>query len=148
MFPHARIAAGRIGQVMDAEGSFHGKYLKLLLPELPGALLPTQGHVHAFCQPGKHAFMPNGQLFRLLPDWYAACTTACGGPVLIGGCFNGVYQPTTRAPYGICGRTCPSSPPFTLLKRPRTSGYRHATCLGQSCMQRYLNGSSGSATGS
>ena len=35
-------------------------------------------------------------LFRLLPDWYAACTTACGGPVLIGGCFNGVYQPTAQ----------------------------------------------------
>ena len=93
---HIWVTVSGDGQVMDAEGSFHGKYLKLLLPELPGALLPTQGHVHAFCQPGKHAFMPNGQLFRLLPDWYAACTTACGGPVLIGGCFNGVYQPTAQ----------------------------------------------------
>ena len=93
---HIWVTVSGDGQVMDAEGSFHGKYLKLLLPELPGALLPTQGHVHAFCQPGKHAFMPNGQLFRLLPDWYAACTTACGGPVLIGGCFNGVYQSTAQ----------------------------------------------------
>ena len=53
---HIWVTVSGDGQVMDAEGSFHGKYLKLLLPELPGALLPTQGHVHAFCQPGKHAF--------------------------------------------------------------------------------------------
>lgn len=93
---HIWVTVGEDGQVLDAEGSFHGKYLKLLLPELPGTELPVHGHVQAFCQPGKHAFLPNGQLFRLLPDWYAACTTACGGPVLIGGCFNGVYQPTAR----------------------------------------------------
>ena len=45
---HIWVTVSGDGQVMDAEGSFHGKYLKLLLPELPGALLPTQGHVQAF----------------------------------------------------------------------------------------------------
>lgn len=93
---HIWVTVDADGQVIDAEGSFHGKYLKLLLPELPGALLPSQGHVHAFCQPGKHALLPDGRLFRLLPDWYAACTDACGGPVLVGGCFNGAYHPTTE----------------------------------------------------
>ena len=145
---HIWVTVSGDGQVMDAEGSFHGKYLKLLLPELPGALLPAQGHVHAFCQPGKHAFMPNGQLFRLgtLPAPRPAVDRCSLGDALTA--CTSQRRRRTRAPYGICGRTCPSSPPFTLLKRPRTSGYRHATCLGQSCMQRYLNGSAGSATGS
>ena len=91
---HIWVAVSQEGEVIDAEGSFHGRYLKLLLPELPGTVPPTQGHVHAFCQPGKHAFMPDGQLYRLLPDWYTSCNTGSGGRVMVGGCFGGVYQPT------------------------------------------------------
>lgn len=92
---HIWVAVSPEGTVVDAEGSFHGKYLKLL-PQLPCVLLPAEGHVHAFCQPGKHAFLPDGQLFRLLPDWYEACTTLAGGPVLVGGPFAGVYQPAEQ----------------------------------------------------
>ena len=90
---HIWITVGEKGEVMDAEGSFHGRYLKLL-PALSCVIPPEKGHVHAFCQQGKHAFMPDGQLFRLLPDWKEACSTQAGGPVLIGGPFGGVYQPT------------------------------------------------------
>jgi hypothetical protein len=60
---HIWVTVDADGQVIDAEGSFHGKYLKLLLPELPGALLPTQGRVHAFCQPGSMRFCPTGGCF-------------------------------------------------------------------------------------
>ncbi len=90
---HIWVAVGADGQVLDAEGSFHGRYLKLLL-QLSCVLPPTDGHVHAFCQPGKHAFLPDGQMFRLLPDWREACLSGAGGPVLVGGPFGGVYQPT------------------------------------------------------
>lgn len=82
------------GEVTRTQGSFHGKYLTLWEPEMPCGLAPEDGHVHAFCQPGKHAFLPEGGLFRLIPDWYACCNAQAGGPVLVGGPFQGTYHPT------------------------------------------------------
>ncbi len=93
---HIWVYVSANGQLLHAEASFHGKYLTLLAPELPGCLPPEDGHVHAFCQPGKHAFLPNGQLFRLLPDWFTCCNEQCGGGVLVGGPFQGVYTPTNE----------------------------------------------------
>ena len=84
------------GRVTRAEASFHGKYLPLWEPDLPFAQLPTETHVHAYCQPGKHAFLPDGQLFRLMPGWKESCGVASGGEVLVGGPFAGVYTPTTE----------------------------------------------------
>ena len=84
------------GSVTRAEASFHGKYLTLWEPELSFARLPDEGHVHAFCQPGKHAFLPDGQLFRLISGWLESCTTAAGGDVLVGGPFEGRYRATAE----------------------------------------------------
>lgn len=84
------------GSVTRAEASFHGKYLTLWEPELPFALEPADRHVHAFCQPGKHAFLPSGELFRLMPGWKESCGAASGGEVLVGGPFAGKYEPTTQ----------------------------------------------------
>lgn len=82
------------GRVTRAEGSFHGKYLTLWEPELPFALWPDGNHIHAFCQPGKHAFLPDGEMFRLLPGWRESCNVASGGAVLVGGPFGGLYRST------------------------------------------------------
>ena len=82
------------GRVTRAEGSFHGKYLTLWEPELPFALWPDGMHIHAFCQPGKHAFLPDGELFRLMPGWRESCNAHSGGAVLVGGPFHGMYQST------------------------------------------------------
>ena len=90
---HIWVYVAADGQVTRAEGSFHGKYLTLWEPEMCFARLPEETHVHAFCQPGKHAFLPDGQLFRLIPGWKECCEAA-GGPVLVGGPFAGAYQPT------------------------------------------------------
>ena len=84
------------GSITRAEASFHGKYLTLWEPELPFARDPEGTHVHAFCQPGKHAFLPDGQLFRLMPGWRESCGVASGGEVLVGGPFAGTYEPTTE----------------------------------------------------
>lgn len=80
------------GRITRAEGSFHGKFLTLWEPELPFAQRPEGTHVHAFCQPGKHAFLPDGQLFRLIPGWRESCNACSGGDVLVGGPFQGLYQ--------------------------------------------------------
>lgn len=84
------------GNVTRAEASFHGKYLTLWEPDLPFADVPEGNHVHAYCQPGKHAFLPDGQLFRLMPGWKESCNVASGGEVLVGGPFAGMYKPTTE----------------------------------------------------
>ena len=91
---HIWVYVAADGRVQRAEASFHGKYLTLWEPGLPFAREIDGSHVHAFCQPGKHAFLPDGQLFRLLPDWYASCNAQAGGPVLVGGPFAGAYQPS------------------------------------------------------
>lgn len=90
---HVWVMVDSAGQVIDAEGSFHGKYLKLL-PDLPNVRKVENDHVSAFCQPGKHAFLPDGQMFRLVSDWCEACSTQAGGGVLVGGPFAGIYQPS------------------------------------------------------
>ena len=82
------------GRMTRAEGSFHGRYLTLWEPELPFGLWPDGTHVHAFCQPGKHAFLPDGELFRLMPDWRESCNSQSGGVVLVGGPFYGLYRST------------------------------------------------------
>ncbi len=94
---HIWVWVGPDGFVKKAEGSFHGKYLTLWSPELPMARLPEANHVHAFCQPGKHAFLPDGELFRLVPDWQTCCNELAGGPVEVGGPFAGRYasEPVT-----------------------------------------------------
>jgi len=84
------------GSVTKAEASFHGKYLTLWEDDLPFAHPLTETHVHAYCQPGKHAFLPDGQLFRLMPGWKESCNVASGGEVLVGGPFAGTYEPTTE----------------------------------------------------
>ncbi len=91
---HIWVYVAADGRVTWAEGSFHGKYLTLWEPEMSFALQPEGTHVHAFCQPGKHAFLPDGQLFRLIPAWQDCCDAFSGGGVLVGGPFAGAYHAT------------------------------------------------------
>ena len=93
---HIWIEVGKDGESAGAEGSFHGKYLRLMVPEIAGTLLPSGTHVHAFCQPGKHAFVAAGELVRLVPGWDECCNLHAGGPVLIGNPFCAEYSPTGR----------------------------------------------------
>ena len=88
---HVWVTVRKDGTVMDAQGSFHGKFLNMLLPGFPGALPPEGTHVHAFCQPGKHAMLAAGELTRLYPGWDTCCGIKAGGPVLIGAPFSKMY---------------------------------------------------------
>lgn len=91
---HIWCYVGNDGMLTHAEGSFHGHFLNLYAPEIP-CIPPTNGrHVHAYCQPGKHAFLPDGNLFRLYPFWEKCCTDNSGGKVLVGSPFNGIYEPS------------------------------------------------------
>lgn len=89
---HIWVTVGQDGGVLAAEASFHGRYLALY--PLPFAPTPRGTRVQAFCQPGKHAFLPRGDLFQLLPGWFECCNENAGGRVLVGGPFNGAYAST------------------------------------------------------
>ena len=79
------------GGVVSAEGSFHGGFLPIYMP---GVSLLTGGtHIHAYCQPGKHAFVASGDMFRAMPNWKECCRELAGGDVLVGGPFSGAYAP-------------------------------------------------------
>jgi hypothetical protein len=84
---HIWVTVDGHGEVMGAQASFHGFYFNLFAPQIPFARVEGR-HVAAYCQPGKHAFLPEGQLFRLIPGWFESCNVNCGGPVLIGGPFR------------------------------------------------------------
>lgn len=63
------------GALVDAEASFHGKWLKSLLP---GGGNIEDGRLALHSQPGKHAFSPDPLLFRLLPDSESCCLGEAG----------------------------------------------------------------------
>ncbi len=93
---HLWVYVAADGSVTKAEGSFHGKYLTLWTADMPFAKPPEGSRVHAFCQPGKHAFLPDGELFRLIPGWRECCTSDAGGGILVGGPFGGAYEPSAE----------------------------------------------------
>lgn len=62
---HVWIHVGPDGRTTDCEASFHGKFLRMLLPDRSN--LSGETTVTLYCQAGKHAFMPKPELFELLP---------------------------------------------------------------------------------
>lgn len=61
---HVWVHVDKDGAVADAEASFHGKYMKALLPDRSNLDGKT---VSLYSQPGKHAFSAIPILFELLP---------------------------------------------------------------------------------
>lgn len=85
---HIWIYVDHEGNVTDAEASFHGFYLKAMALEHYEIVDGT--HLKIYCQPGKHAFMQDGKLFRLLPDWHLCCNLLAGAEgVLVMDLFEG-----------------------------------------------------------
>jgi len=89
---HVWVYVGKDGSVADAEASFHGKYLKALLPDRSNLEGKT---VSVYSQPGKHAFSPLPILFELLPNVRSATDRDAG---LDGLTLPGWYK--ARSVYG------------------------------------------------
>ena len=80
---HIWIYLDHEGRITGTEGSFHGRYLSSTLTLEAGAekaVLPGRNglHVIMYSQPGKHAMMPDPQLFYLYPELMGACSTSAG----------------------------------------------------------------------
>ncbi|WP_062051319.1 hypothetical protein [Bacillus sp. JCM 19034] len=73
---HVWVYVGKDGSVLDCEASFHGRFFKGLFPDRRNLIEKT--HVRLYSQPGKHAFLPDAELFHLIPNLFA-CTDAEAG---------------------------------------------------------------------
>lgn len=75
---HLWIYVDKEGRVKDAEGSFHGKVLRMVLPDTGRPLTEEENHIVVYSQPGKHAFLPEIRLFHLVPDLMKSCNEYAG----------------------------------------------------------------------
>ncbi|WP_245948087.1 hypothetical protein [Paenibacillus sambharensis] len=88
---HVWVYVAHDGSVLNVEASFHGKYLRGLLPDRSN--LGTDGRASLFVQPGKHAFSPMPEFFLLLPDVESANDKLAGsGGVLEPDMLKGAYK--------------------------------------------------------
>jgi hypothetical protein len=83
---HLWIYVDKAGVVKDAEGSFHGKYLRMVLPDTQKVRLEEDTHLVVYSQPGKHAFLPEAKLFYLVTDLFSCCNETAG--------IDGIAVPT------------------------------------------------------
>ena len=72
---HIFVYVDKKGQIQNVEASFHGFILNSLINALP---ILHNTHPCLYCQPGKHALMPDPSYFNLLPDLFSACTENAG----------------------------------------------------------------------
>lgn len=88
---HAWVYVGKDGSLQDAEASFHGGYMKSILPPRDNILEET--HVALYSQPGKHAFLPRAELLHLIHNLMQAPSVDAGDSGLIQTkAFEGCYE--------------------------------------------------------
>ena len=83
---HIWVAIGADGKVQNCWCSFHGMRLRaagLSSFNVDGT------HPVMYAQPGKHAMLPDPELFELHPQFHTACNKDAGGGLLIPPMLNG-----------------------------------------------------------
>lgn len=86
---HIWVAIDAAGNVTDCWCSFHGMRLRaagIRMFQMEGT------HPILYSQPGKHAMLPNPELFELHPQFRFACTSAAGGGLLLPALLNGAVE--------------------------------------------------------
>lgn len=78
------------GHVVGAESSFHGTVVNGLLE---GSLNLKGNQLKLYCQPGKHAMVPDPKVFESLSDYYTNCNESVGKDgLIITGVARGRYK--------------------------------------------------------
>lgn len=86
---HIWVAIDAAGNVIDCWCSFHGMRLRAAGV---GTFRMDGTHPILYAQPGKHAMMPNPELFELHPQFHTACTSEAGGGLLLPTFLNGAVE--------------------------------------------------------
>ncbi len=90
---HIWVGVDAQGKVNACWCSFHG--MRLLASGVPGFRLEGE-HPVLYSQPGKHAMLPNPELFGLHPDFRTACGPGAGGGLLVPAMFADVMASTQQ----------------------------------------------------
>lgn len=72
---HSFVYLDKEGDVIGVESSFHGKFLNSMIE---GVLEFEGSHPVLYVQPGKHAFLPAPDYFKLIIDRDTACNKGAG----------------------------------------------------------------------
>lgn len=72
---HSFVYLDKEGKVIGVESSFHGKFLNSMIE---GVLEFEGSHPVLYVQPGKHAFLPAPDYFKLVIDRDSACNKSAG----------------------------------------------------------------------
>lgn len=75
---HVWVYVGHDGQVIKVEASFHGKYLNMVDLDTGKPVLEKDTHPVVYAQPGKHAFVPDYRVIKMIPDWQESCMEKAG----------------------------------------------------------------------
>lgn len=78
---HIWVAVSAGGAVKDCWCSFHG--MRLRAAGLRAFRMEDGTHPVLYAQPGKHAMLPDPELFELHPQFRIACGAAAGGGLLV-----------------------------------------------------------------
>ncbi len=86
---HIWVAVDEKEKVIDCWGSFHGMRLRAAGTRF----FKMEGtHPILYAQPGKHAMLPDPELFELHPRFHMACTTEAGGGILLPALLGGAVE--------------------------------------------------------
>lgn len=134
---HVWVYIGRDGEVVDAEASFHGKFLKALLR---GGSNLSGTRVDLYVQPGKHALAPFPEVFELLPGFASSTQDGAGAEGLIyGDFFTAFWRPMEKL---TVLSTVICKPAGSRLPCPIRAGNmrtgRNCSFLGINCSRKFL----------
>ncbi len=90
---HIWVALDDKEEVVDCWCSFHGMRLRAAGLSF---FQMEETHPILYSQPGKHAMLPNPELFELHPQFRAACTSEAGGGLLLPALLNGAVKSNDR----------------------------------------------------
>ena len=127
------------GRVIGVESSFHGKFLNSMIE---GVLEWEGSHPVLYVQPGKHAFLPAPDYFKLIIDRDTACNKNAGEACLRAGYLR--MRRLTEKWKPISVKIIPSCQPGSLLRKVLTAGRRRRfLCLIGSLIRWWWSGSLG-----
>jgi hypothetical protein len=97
---HFWVYVGHDGSVVDGEASAHGSHMNCFQYT---RALEVDTHIPIFIQPGKHAVMPEGKLFRLFSDVDVVCHKYAGtAGLLVTKLFQGILYKNSYIDYQVC----------------------------------------------
>lgn len=90
---HIWVGINEAGDVIDCWCSFHGMRLRAAGVSM---FRMDGNHPVLYSQPGKHAMLPQPELFELHPDFRDSCMSRAGGGILLPALLNGAVETNAR----------------------------------------------------